>query len=603
MPSYILSANRQSVQQDPYLFQLKNGDLLGLWTDLHPDPGIRGGFGVYGRAWRGDLGAAAITDTRINNLTNDTQQHPAGTPLTNGGFAVIFDSKGPSAINGYNDPYYDAYIKFFSADGAQRGAARQLTPNTTDDHRAIDIVSLANSQTITLVSRYEGAGEYDLLAYRHEASGRQIGGARELVSDADAFVNSITGSGFISPSIAAAAGGNYAVSWHERTTVGGGDGYGIWTQVYRMDGTALSPARLIAPNLGGREDRLDQSDGQLSGRSVGGFALAWERDEADAGFNTNVFVRMLNGSGVPVGKAVMVNSDRRAGEQELHDIVDLGSGRTLVTYINQIPDAIDNVFDGGVLLGRVFDPRGFALTSSFRISEGSPFESMSGGNTIINQKGQIVATFQAELTYQFDDDVILVTRGLTLPDIFSGAGNNRVQGTYVNDRLFGQQGNDRIAGDRGHDVLDGGIGRDTLLGQSGNDVLFGGSGNDELRGGDGRDRLVGNAGADQLYGGKGVDTFVFRSPADTPAGQGRDTIHDFQRGQDRIDLSQIDARIGVQGQQDLEFNGRMAAANSVWFTREGSNSVIRGDVNGNGRPDFVIQLNNVGQLSENDFIF
>ena len=638
MPTFILSANRQSVQQNPYLLQLNNGSILGLWTDLHPDPGMAGSFGVYGRAWRGDVGAASAVDNRINDLTDDIQRSPSGTALANGGFSVVFQSRGPSAINGQDDPYYDTYIKFYAADGTERGPARQITPNTTDDRYAAGIVTLANGQTITLVARYEGGGDYDLLAYRHDGGGRQIGGPRRLVDDADANVNSITGAGYIEPSIAASAGGNYAVSWHERTSFGGGEGYGVWTQVYRPDGTAVAPARLIAPNLGGR-NTLDQSDSQITGRSVGGYALAWERDDVPREPETDVYLRMLDGTGRAIGQTVMVNSDRRSGEQELHDVVDLGAGRTLVTYINQIPDAINNFYDGGVLLGRVFGPQGQALTASFRISEGDPFRLMEGGNTIISQLGQIVATFQAEVSYEFDDDVLIVSRDLTLPAVFGGAGNNRMQGTYVNDRLFGQAGNDILLGDRGNDRLDGGMGNDTLRGGAGNDSIVGGAGNDRLygdsgrdlmrggaghdlleggagfdtldggvgqdtlRGGAGNDRLIGGNGADQLFGGAGADVFVFRSPAEAGIATTRDTIHDFQRSQDKIDLSGIDARIGVPGQQDLDFTGRTASANSVWYAQEGANLIVRGDVNGDGRPDFAILVRNLGQLSENDFIF
>ena len=638
MPSFFLSANRQSVQEDPYIFQMRNGNILGLWSDLHPDPGVGGTFGVYARPWRGDLGAAGVADSRVNNLTDDVQGSPFGTALNNGGFSVVFQSKGPSAVNGQDDPYYDTYIKFYAADGTERGPARQITPNTSDDHLAAGIVTLANGQTITLVARYESGGDYDLLAFRHDASGRQIGGPRRLVDDADAFVSPLSGADYIDPSIAASAGGNYAVSWHERTSFGGGEGYGVWTQVFRPDGTAVAPAQLIAPNLGGR-NTLDQSDSQIAGRSVGGYALAWERDEVPYEPETDVFLRMLDGAGRAIGQTVMVNSDRRGGEQELHDVVDLGAGRTLVTYINQIPDAIDDIYDGGVLLGRVFGPQGQALTGSFRISEGGPFESMSGGNTIISQQGQIVATFQAELSYQFDDDVLIVSRDLTLPGVFGGSGNNRMQGTYVNDRLFGQAGNDILLGDRGNDFLDGGMSNDTLRGGAGNDSIVGGAGNDRLygdsgrdlmrggagndlleggagfdtldggpgqdtlRGGTGNDRLIGGNGADQLFGGAGADVFVFRSTAEAGIATTRDTIHDFQRGQDRIDLSGIDARIGVPGQQDLDFSGRTASANSVWYAQEGQNLIVRGDVNGDGRPDFAILMRNLDQLSESDFIF
>lgn len=73
----------------------------------------------------------------------------------------------------------------------------------------------------------------------------------------------------------------------------------------------------------------------------------------------------------------------------------------------------------------------------------------------------------------------------------------------------------------------GGVTNGTAL----DDLIIGGAGNDDLRGGAGDDRLIDGAGSDILRGQAGADIFVFR--ADGVA----DSIADFQRGIDRIDLS------------------------------------------------------------------
>lgn len=507
MPSYILSANRKSAQWDPYIFTMKDGNILGLWEDLHPDPGVSGTFGVYGRAWAGDLSGASAVDSRVPDLTDDIQSSAAGTSFANGNFAVIFKSKGPSAIDGTDDPYYDSYIKFFRANGTEIGPAKQLTPNTTDDHNTVDIVTLKGGHSITLIARYESAGDYDLLAYRHNANGQQVGQPVRLVDDAEVYVNSLTGAGYISPSISASAGGGYAVSWHQKTKLGDLQGYAVWTQVFTAEGRAVGGAKLVAPLVRDPDSRfgLEQSGSEIAGRSIGGYGLAWNREEQDSGSNTDVYFRLLDWKGAGATTAVMVNSDRRTGEQHLQDVVDLGAGRTLVTYFHQIPDAIDDIFDGGVLYGRVFGTNGRALTASFKISEGDPYESMGSGNTLINHQGRIVSTFQAELTYANDDDVIITSRALTLPLVFDGAASSRLSGTYVNDRISGNGGNDTIYGDRGDDRLAGGAGNDVIAGGDGNDVIWGHSGNDRLRGGAGNDVLDGGTGHDQVWGDAGND--------------------------------------------------------------------------------------------------
>ena len=536
MPTYILSTNRQSVQEDPYLLQLKNGILVSLWTDLY----LESSYGVYMRFQREDLAAGSPSAIRVNNLTADIQRGPAATAFKDGSFAVIFESRGPSAINGRDDAYYDSYIRFYNADGSAKGAARQLTPNASKDHYASDITTLSNGQSVTLVVRDEGGGRYDLLAYRHGAAGNQLGQPVVLVNDAPVYVNAWRGADYLAPSISAGANGTYAVSWHQRTTQGDQQGYAVWSQVYRADGSAVGPARIVAPLVPHSQEQfgLEQSHSRIEGLSNGKFALAWQRDEPNNVHDDNVFFRLLNPNGQGATGPVMVNSDRRAGNQVLQDVVDLGAGRTLVTYFHYIEDALGGgLFDGGVLLGRVFGPGGRPLAGSFRISEGDPSFEMAGGNTIINEAGRIVASFSAEDSQANDTDVFGVVRPLTLPAVHGGAGSDRIAGTFVNDVIHGRGGNDTLSGGRGddrlfgvagNDTLNGGAGRDRLEGGAGNDRLFGNAGNDTLVGGNGRDVLDGGPGHDLLVGGAGADRFVFNA--------GRDRIRDFDRAEDVIDL-------------------------------------------------------------------
>jgi Ca2+-binding RTX toxin-like protein len=91
-----------------------------------------------------------------------------------------------------------------------------------------------------------------------------------------------------------------------------------------------------------------------------------------------------------------------------------------------------------------------------------------------------------------------------------------------------------IAGTRRSDQMDGRGGDDYLFGGKGNDTLLGSEGDDRLDGGAGRDTLDGGGGDDALTGGAGRDTFVFAP------GYGADTIADFERRFDKLDLSAFD---------------------------------------------------------------
>jgi Ca2+-binding RTX toxin-like protein len=145
----------------------------------------------------------------------------------------------------------------------------------------------------------------------------------------------------------------------------------------------------------------------------------------------------------------------------------------------------------------------------------------------------------------------------------------------------------------------GGSGNDSLTGNDGINLLRGGAGSDTLYGLGGGDSLDGAAGADTLSGGTGTDIFDFNSVKDSLS-SARDTIQDFVRGVDRIDLRTIDANTATGGDQAFSFIGNMA------FTGQSGQlnfigNVLSGDVNGDRTADFRINVTGISTLAIADF--
>jgi serralysin len=185
-----------------------------------------------------------------------------------------------------------------------------------------------------------------------------------------------------------------------------------------------------------------------------------------------------------------------------------------------------------------------------------------------------------------DDDIF----GFGGGDFLFGDGNNdEVRGGDGGDLIRGGSGNDRLFGDGGflpgNDLLFGDSGDDELAGDVGSDRLEGGIGLDRLRGGPGNDFVNGGSGRDVLNGGSGFDRFEFTSTTSSGVGAGnRDLIEDFLDDFDTIDLSGIDARAGVAGNQAFTFIG------SGQFTAEGQVRVVElgpGPVQGATGPQLV----------------
>jgi len=144
-------------------------------------------------------------------------------------------------------------------------------------------------------------------------------------------------------------------------------------------------------------------------------------------------------------------------------------------------------------------------------------------------------------------------------------------------------------------------------------ILHGTKGADVLKGGSGNDLLYGHEGKDVLTGGAGADKFVFTKVADSVVGKYRDVITDFQQGQDKIDLSQIDANGSLRGDGTFHFIAQenalfdRAPGALAWHLENNPGTandvtVIQADINGDGVADFEVQLQGLIHLKVSDFI-
>ncbi len=132
-----------------------------------------------------------------------------------------------------------------------------------------------------------------------------------------------------------------------------------------------------------------------------------------------------------------------------------------------------------------------------------------------------------------------------------------------------------------------------------NNVIVGNDGKNTLNGMNGNDTLIGGRGVDKLTGGKGADTFLFTSINDSGATpQTRDVITDFRHDEgDLIDLSQMGQNFSFIGNQP--FNKTNATGQLRFDAKQ---HILFGSTNADSQPEFSILLNNVNNLTVEDFI-
>ncbi len=200
------------------------------------------------------------------------------------------------------------------------------------------------------------------------------------------------------------------------------------------------------------------------------------------------------------------------------------------------------------------------------------------------------------------------------PDITFSAGNDSKSLWYAGGTWKAMDGNDTVNGSSGADTIYGDSGDDRLTGNVGNDTLVGGDGADTLSGGTGRDLLNGGAGRDVMTGGTDRDIFDFNSVPETgKTTSTRDVITDFKSGEDKLDLSGIDASMRSSGDQAFRFIASAggpfsgAAGELRYFLEDRSGTandrtIVHGDVNGDKVADFQIELSGLKALTAGDFL-
>ena len=240
-----------------------------------------------------------------------------------------------------------------------------------------------------------------------------------------------------------------------------------------------------------------------------------------------------------------------------------------------------------------------------------------------------------------DDTITGFARGDTIHGL---GGGDWISGGGAADTLFGDDGNDKLNGGRGADAMHGGAGNDTYIVDDASDTVIenanegidliaawtdvalfrlgdgienlilkgdgdiNGTGNflgNRIFGNDGDNILDGRGGTDVMFGGAGADRYVFRTPFDSTLGPARDVIKDFLIGADKIDLRPIDANVLLAGDQAFNFIGSgefTRTASELQAKAAGPNTLVQGDINGNGRPDFQILVAGHVALQETDFL-
>jgi uncharacterized repeat protein (TIGR01451 family) len=222
------------------------------------------------------------------------------------------------------------------------------------------------------------------------------------------------------------------------------------------------------------------------------------------------------------------------------------------------------------------------------------FVNPTGVNVTIkdaNGDGVVKSRLQQLSTYNFEKNwsVQTVTIGNNVNEVILASGNRAANIDFSQINIINPIQKFQLQGDNGKDTIIGSRFNDVIAGCNGNDILSGFDGNDSIDGGNGRDRLTGGRGNDILTGGSGADEFIFG------VNFGNDTITDFCKGQDKINLKELKL---TSGALDSNRDGLLNAKDNLADLIGGSLNLDLTSLNGG-----IISFTGVTRVNIADFIF
>jgi hypothetical protein len=139
----------------------------------------------------------------------------------------------------------------------------------------------------------------------------------------------------------------------------------------------------------------------------------------------------------------------------------------------------------------------------------------------------------------------------------------------------------------------GGAGNDIIHSGDHDDTLIGGAGIDFIRAGAGNDEIIGGSDGDIMFGDAGKDVFKWFTGDISKDTREVDVVYDFTVGQDKIDLSKLDANLNKAGMQRWKFTGNFQHYHTpklgeVYYCKD--QYALIGNIDNDSNSELIIQL-------------
>jgi hypothetical protein len=654
---FLVNTTTAGSQAEATIAALADGRFVVAWRDNSQSGGDTSLFAVRAQAFNADSSKSG-TEFLVNTTPTNNQHEPSITALADGRFVVAW--RDDSATG--DDTLGSAVrAQMFNADGSQSGSEFVVNTVITNSQITPAITALAGGGFVVAWGDNSlSSGDNDAFSVRAQVfdAGGNKSGSQFVLATTIASAQQ-------TPTVTALADGRFVAAWNDFSQTGGDTSSGaIRAQVFNADGSKSGAEFLVNTTTTGIQDEPTIT-ALADGRFVVAWTDASESggDTTDDAVRGQIFdprEKALILSGTALGDDYIGTGfgdfiDGRGGDDTIdgagaNDVLDGGAGDDIING-GTGADTIDGGIGADVLNGGA-DNDTYVLGDT----TGDIISDTSGIDTATSTATRSLATFgtvenltllgTAAIDGTGNGLANTITGNAAVNTLTGGSGNDILDGGLGSDTLLGGTGNDTYIINSTGDALADTGGFDTvrstvtktlasgfenltlisgningtgtsaaniIIGSSGINRLTGLNGNDTLDGGSGNDLLTGGLGRDVMAGGSGGDRFDFNSVSEIGKSSTRDLIKDFAHGSDDIDLATIDANGSAAGSAKFSFLAAKGATFTGtagelrWFQQNltGSASdktIIEGDINGDRKAEFQIQLTGLKTLSATDFI-
>lgn len=291
-----------SIQWSPDVACAPGGEFLVVWEDRRAG----GQYDIYARLYNRS-GQPVGPDFRVNDDAGSADQvEPAVAANSFGEFLVVWtDSRNGPA---------DVYARRYDSNGAALGSSFRVNDDAGTAVQQSPTVAACPGGGYEVVWLDDRLGDFDLFGIRLDRAGIATGPSCRRNDDWASSHQRVS-------SIGATAAGNFCVVWEDERN-GGTD---IYRAVFDTSGSELGPNQRLNSDPAGGAAQYYAAVAGGSNR----FVAAWT-DFRTGPQTSNIYARLLDGAGNPLGPEFVVNSSGTAFVWYPYCAMDLANNAAIV---------------------------------------------------------------------------------------------------------------------------------------------------------------------------------------------------------------------------------------------------------------------------------